>query len=141
MNTIISKTVNRGYLRKMAQQGRLWVKCAYHYTDDYAFDSADNFGKMDSFKQVHLYEEHSHPLEAEIDALYAEGKSHLDVEPLMRQLSAARSQHHMEQQDKAQGKVLLWPRDFGFKSGCAYGSKQAGRLSIHSNLSYEYEVR
>ena len=49
MVTKVLKRVNRGTLKKAAREGRLMLRCRYHYTDDYAFDAATNFGKMDGF--------------------------------------------------------------------------------------------
>lgn len=134
-------SVNRGWLRRQAVAGKLWLQCCYHYTDDYAFDNADGFGKMDYFKQAYLRAEFSHPLEAEIDAMYAAGASHADVEPKMAELSRLRQSHASRESEKAEGKIMLWSHDFRFKSGHASGDKFHGRFSIHSNLCYEYEVR
>ncbi len=51
------KTVRRDKLFRAAEKGHLWVKCSGRYTDDYAFDAATNFGKMDTYKQVKIYPE------------------------------------------------------------------------------------
>ena len=41
----VSKTVNRGWLKKQIAAGKMLIKCDYKMTDDYAFDAATNFGK------------------------------------------------------------------------------------------------
>ena len=46
------KTVNRGKLRRLAEQGKLLARCEFHYTDDYAWDNATNFGKMENYLPV-----------------------------------------------------------------------------------------
>jgi hypothetical protein len=38
-------TFNRGKLLRAAKAGKLFAKCDYRLTDDYAFDNANNFGK------------------------------------------------------------------------------------------------
>jgi len=42
-----SNTVNRGWLKKQVQAGKMEIKCQYHYTDDYAHDAAVGYGKTD----------------------------------------------------------------------------------------------
>ena len=34
-------------LLRRAKEGKLEAKCEYHYTDDYAYDAATDFGKTD----------------------------------------------------------------------------------------------
>ena len=48
------KTVNRGKLRRLAQKGKLLARCKYHYTDDYIYDNATNFGRMENYFPVFL---------------------------------------------------------------------------------------
>jgi len=38
---------NRGHLKRLIARGLIEARCKYHYTDDYAFDNAANFGKTD----------------------------------------------------------------------------------------------
>lgn len=51
------KTVRRDVLLRAARRGELYAKCVGHYTDDYAFDAAHNFGKTAEFKPVFLLTE------------------------------------------------------------------------------------
>jgi hypothetical protein len=149
MSATATKSVNRGYLKKMAAAGRLYVRCKYHYTDDYAYDAAVNYGSSDQFTQVYLEPEYNCPLDAEITAIYdaakARGESaqitHVTVEPLMEKKRQA-YRAWKEQQDKlSRGKASLTSHDFSSKAGMCHGDKQSGTLMIHSNLSYAYEVR
>ena len=41
------QTVNRGWLKRQIEAGKMEIKCRYEYTDDYAGDAAANFGKTD----------------------------------------------------------------------------------------------
>lgn len=138
---IATKSVNRGWLLRRAKAGKLWVKCNFHLTDDYAHDAAVKFGKMDDFKQVYVREIFSSPLEQEVNDAYGRGANHQDVEPLMEELRRQREAFSREQEIKANGKVMLWQRDFQTKSGHCSGDQQSGSFSVHSNLSYSYEVR
>ncbi len=44
---VTNRISNRGHLKRLISKGLIEVKCKYHYTDDYAYDSAYNFGKTD----------------------------------------------------------------------------------------------
>ena len=46
------RTVNRGMLLRRANSGKLSAKCDFHLTDDYVWDSANNFGKTTEYKKV-----------------------------------------------------------------------------------------
>lgn len=46
----MSKTVNRGWLRKQVEKGNMEVKCCYHMTDDYRYDYDNNCGKTGWFQ-------------------------------------------------------------------------------------------
>ena len=48
------KTVNRGKLKRLAEQGKLLGRCKYRYTDDYIYDNATNFGRMENYFPVFL---------------------------------------------------------------------------------------
>lgn len=41
------KTINRGWLKRQIEKGNIEARCAFHFTDDYAFDNATGFGKTD----------------------------------------------------------------------------------------------
>lgn len=145
----VKSSVNRGWLRRQAAAGRLWIKCCFHMTDDYAFDNANNCGKMDSFKQAYLYqpiedEEYS-KLKEELEALYASTHPYMPdsdmVLSLRNRMEWIYRAHHQQQQDLASGKIMVDSQDFRYKSGHVYGDKERGSWSIHSNLNYEYEIR
>jgi len=40
----VSKTINRGWLKKQIVKGNIEAKCNHRLTDDYAFDNATDFG-------------------------------------------------------------------------------------------------
>lgn len=136
-----AKKANRGHLIRAARQGHLWVKCQYHYTDDYAYDAAVNFGKASEFCQVYLQVEHSSPLNDQVEALYASGATHAQVEPLMEKLRLERQQFADEQREKARGKVSLSEYDLRGPCGHCKGTVESGYFTVYSNLSYEYEIR
>ncbi len=48
------KTVNRGKLKRLAEQGKLLARCNYCYTDDYAWDNANNFGRTKQYLPVYV---------------------------------------------------------------------------------------
>lgn len=128
-NEMEVRTVNRGWLKRQALKGKLWLKCAYHYTDDYLADAADNFGEMDHFAQVAIWPEFPKP----------EGYEAMPYD----QQSRLYSEWRWAVRRELDGKLLLDESDF---RGCghAYSSEQGknkGRFAIHSNLSYYYEVR
>jgi len=121
------KKVTRATLINAAKKGSLFIKCKYHYTDDYAGDAASNFGKMDDFCQVYIEAEYVRP--ANYDSMTHEQqdetyRNHCEAQ---RQIANGRSMHRMS--------------DFRTKSGCVWGDKTKGTFLIHSNLSYEYEIR
>ena len=41
------RIANRGHLKRLITKGIVEARCIYHYTDDYAWDNATNFGKTD----------------------------------------------------------------------------------------------
>ena len=43
------KTVNRGWLKRQVLAGKVEAICAYHMTDDYKRDAANNCGKTTEF--------------------------------------------------------------------------------------------
>lgn len=53
-------TVRQDTVRKAIERGEyLRIKCAYHYTDDYAWDDATGFGRKDSVSQEAILWEYS----------------------------------------------------------------------------------
>ena len=48
------KTVNRGKLKRLAEQGKLLARCNYCYTDDYAWDNANDFGRTKQYLPVYV---------------------------------------------------------------------------------------
>jgi len=141
MTTATAKKANRGHLLRAAKAQRLFVKCSFHMTDDYAHDNANGFGKMDAFKQVYLRQPHASPLEARIDGMYANGATHKEVEPLMEALRREWGAHADQERKNAEGKLMLATRDFRTKSGHIHGDTKRGSFGVHSNLNYEYEIR
>lgn len=131
----MSKTVNRGWLLRMALAGRLWMRCRYHYTDDYAGDAASNFGKMNDFAQVFIKPECKLP----------EGSENWDYNQESWYRSEFYSQWRNENklgyighENKMEGHA-----DDYRGHGRAYcdGDKNKGTFRVHSNLVYDYEVR
>jgi len=43
------KTIRRDWLQRQIAKGTVFMRCRYHYTDDYAWDAATNFGKDDEW--------------------------------------------------------------------------------------------
>lgn len=39
------RNIRRDWLKRQIEKGGVQIKCDYHYTDDYAQDAADNFGR------------------------------------------------------------------------------------------------
>lgn len=139
----VTKKINRGTLKKAAQAGKLWVKCQYHYTDDYAWDNAVKFGKQDEYCQAYFVPEFRSSVADQIDAIYAHAHAnklpapHAEVEPLMKiqeRESRAFSELHEE---LGRGKIKVREHDFTCKSGGVYENT----FRIHSNLVYHFEIR
>jgi len=144
-----SKSVNRGWLLKQAAAGKLWLKCRMHLTDDYAWDNASNFGKMDEFKQVYLYQplesEEYLKLEEELNELLKASHPGMPdpeaVRVLRVQIERMRRAHADSQRDLAAGRMIVDVQDFKYKSGYVSGDKLKGHWSLHANLYYDYEIR
>ena len=45
----MSKTINRGWLKRQIEKGNIEGKCCYSMTDDYAWDAANNHGKTENW--------------------------------------------------------------------------------------------
>jgi len=52
------KTVNRGWLKKQIEKGIVMARCDYHYTDDYAWDYANNCGKQETYIPCRMKGDH-----------------------------------------------------------------------------------
>lgn len=122
----VAKKVNRGWLLRRALEGKLWLKCNFSLTDDYAFDNAYNFGEMDHYKQVAVMPEYVKP----------DGYDQMSYDDQRRLYGQFRDDFLTANQ----GKIIRYKGDFK-GSGYVFGDKQKGSFSVHSNLSYEYEVR
>lgn len=48
-----TKIAHRGHLRNLIKKGLIEARCKYRYTDDYAYDSASNYGKT-GWKKAYL---------------------------------------------------------------------------------------
>ncbi len=53
----VTKISNRGHLKNLVKKGLIEAKCDFHLTDDYAFDSAYNFGKDENWLPVEHVED------------------------------------------------------------------------------------
>ena len=138
--TTTAKKANRGHLLRAAKNGNFWVKCRFHLTDDYARDNENNFGKMDDFAQVYIVPEHTSELDDRINAMYADGATHEEVEPLMSELREQRLAHRLHHDELSRGMVKM--TEWHFRgSGHCFGTVESGSFSIHSNLNYDYEIR
>lgn len=141
--------INRRHLLRAARKGMLWVKCSFHYTDDYAYDASVDNGKMDGYKQAYVYREISDQraaeLESAIEALFAAhhpGMPPADtLNPLHNELSTIRQEHHKAQVDASGGMVMFTEKNFHTKSGHVRGDSDSGDFHVHGNLKYEYEIR
>ncbi len=141
MNGLADKplvSVNRGWLKRQCEAGKLWLKCEMRLTDDYAFDAAYNFGKMDNYKQAIVRPDMPEELKP-VGKGYRE-----EQEAYSRWLSRWEEENGVHAKaDGSGGKIVLYPSCFKAKSGCCYctGDKNKGSFNIHSSLYYEYEVR
>lgn len=141
MTTATTKKVNRGHLLRAARKGNLWAKCNFRLTDDYAWDAADGFGKMDDFLRVYLRDPYTRPNPDQINQLYATGAPQDEI-----QRARDDEQRHWRefcdvQRDKACGMLMLNVDDFRSQCGHCHGNAECGNFSIHSNLNYAYEIR
>lgn len=53
----IEKIAHRGHLKNLVKKGMIEAKCIFHYTDDYAYDNAVNYGETD-WLPVEFVKEH-----------------------------------------------------------------------------------
>lgn len=50
------RTINRGWLKRQVAKGLVEARCEGHYTDDYAWDAANNFGRTEEFLPAEIEE-------------------------------------------------------------------------------------
>lgn len=105
--------INRGHLVRAARKGELWLRCAGRYTDDYAYDAAVNFGKETEYRRVYLDE--------------------IGFDPEQTTWQA----HKERIRELAGDCIIMTLHDFKTKSGYVMGD----RFAVHSNLSYEFQIR
>lgn len=146
MVTKTTKSINRGTLKRAAKAGKLWVRCKYHMTDDYAFDNANKFGEMEAFRKAYLFveldSERSREIEAQIeDAYRGESRDEARISELMNELRELRRENQATQRDANHESIVVHDGDFSYKSGSISGDKQSGTWWIHRNLCYEYQIR
>jgi hypothetical protein len=55
----VTKISNRGHLKNLVKKGLVEAKCMFHYTDDYAWDNANNFGIDKEWTPVEYVENYS----------------------------------------------------------------------------------
>lgn len=65
------KTVRRDWLKKQIMNGKMVGKCDHRYTDDYAMDNANNFGKTD-FMPLQIIEDYDDHVAAGFLFLWAD---------------------------------------------------------------------
>jgi hypothetical protein len=139
--TTTAKKANRGHLLRAAKKGNFWVKCCFHRTDDYARDNANNYGKMDDFARVYIVPDHASELSDRVEAMYDNGATHEEVEPIMEELREQRYAHRLHHDELSHGMVKMRDWDFRTASGHVFGTVESGSFGIHSNLNYDYEIR
>lgn len=113
------KTVNRGWLRKQIEQGKIEAKCDYHLTDDYKADDANNMGKtgwMVARIRKPVFETYTHLNGVVVD----------------------RCVHD----DFVAGQMNFMVHDFKTKRGSAW-EEANGHIAflVHSNASYTLRIR
>ncbi len=144
-----AKKANRGHLKRAAKKGQLYVKCSFRYTDDYAWDDAVNFGKMDEYVRVYFKSEEITPeidaLEGQINDLFTAVHPNMPdvavMEPLREKLGFLRRALVAVEDEKAKGMIKMSAWEFTGKSGHMVGDTKEGYFNVHSNLSYEYQIR
>lgn len=116
--------INRGQLLKLAEAGRVWMRCQYHYTDDYAWDAATNYGRTGWFRVAIAPEWPDYP------ATEAEREARM------------RAYRAWEDSARAAGCGIMRRDQFRGSTGSASvehrrGERPRARLSVYSGLSYE----
>lgn len=113
------KTVNRGWLKRQVEAGKVEAKCDYHFTDDYAWDNASGFGKTDW-----LPARIQHPTYKEVG------------EP-------GHERSITDNDDFIEGMMNFREWDFKAQSGAAYcrDGETDIHFRIHSNLVYTLRIK
>lgn len=75
----MSKTVNRGWLKRRILEGKVEAKCNYKYSDDYAYDAAVNFNKSEQWLPARITEPHTNPETGRYDQDRREGFMNFDA--------------------------------------------------------------
>lgn len=136
MAALMSRSVNRGWLKRQCEAGKLWLKCEQHLTDDYAGDAANNFGIMDNYKQAIIRPDMPEELKP-VGKGYRE-----EQEAFEKFISQWKADNDVcAKADGSGGKIIRYASDFRSGSGYVDGDKKRGTFSIHSNLWYSYEIR
>lgn len=137
------KTKNRGALLRKAKQGKLYAKCIGHYTDDYAFDAAYNFGIMDNYAKVII---NPNVTDEEI-AERIDFMNYSDNIPEREQRSSAylaiyRKKKDALKKEHGENSIFLDEDDFRTKSGGAWQNDNDDYISfnVHSNLNYNLKI-
>ncbi len=116
------KTVNRGWLKRQVEKGNVIIKCDFHYTDDYAWDAARNYGETEWFP-------------ARI--------RHPKWEDCKDQFGYDRTR--CVDDDRKEGYMNMDESDFRSQSGMAYtrvgDPEKIISFSIHSNLSFSCKIK
>jgi len=109
------KTMRRDTLKKKVEAGKMEAKCNHHYTDDYAYDNAVNFGETD-WMPAHIM----HPTYKEVT------------------LQNGNKMTVRDDEDRKAGFFNLMNCDFTGNGGHAWLAEDGTIcLYVHSNLSYQ----
>lgn len=113
------KTIKRNWLKKQIELGKVIGKCRYSYTDDYAFDNSNDFGKTE-WGAVRM----SYPRFEEIT--FANGNT----------------TSHCVDSDTKDGFINLRDYHLTGKGGAAYQAEGSDEITlrVHSNLVYSLRI-
>ena len=128
-----TQTIRRDVLRRRIQAGKVTAKCAFHYTDDYAYDAAVNFAKGEVYVPV-IWDDFEAPA-------LPEGADWRDHEADVR--SARMAWRITKEAALPEGFIVFDSFHLNCESGGAYWGneeKTEARLRVHSNLVYDLKV-
>ena len=137
------KKTNRRTLLNAALKGQLYVKCAYHMTDDYAWDAANKNGRMAHYVQARIRSEctQAEAIRETINEHYSNGGTWCqEIEAMQEEVRHLYEQHRTTERRHNPGVVWMDESDFRTKSGHISGDKTSGNFSVHSNLNYDYMI-